>query len=114
LLIASENAFCIIGYDFSEKPVELINTSVSDNEVIKHIGFIDDEKPQFVLLMTHHKQKQKIIVRLLKIKKENGIHSVMQDIQLQKQIHEVVMEKLQKGEASEPRHYYDNYNLYLD
>ena len=24
------------------------------------------------------------------------------------------MEKLEKGQASEPRHYYDNYNLYLD
>lgn len=45
LLIASETGFCILSYDIDEKPLVLIDTSVSDNEVIKYIGFIDDEKP---------------------------------------------------------------------
>ena len=45
LIIASISAFCIIGYDLDEKPKELINTRVNDNEFIRHIGFIDDERP---------------------------------------------------------------------
>lgn len=83
LLIASDTAFCIIGYDIDEKPQELINTSVSDNETIQHIGFIDDEKPQFVLLVTKHMIKPKIIVRMLKIRKENdrSFSAVMMDIE---------------------------------
>ena len=45
LLIASTSGFCIVGYDIDEKPQALINTSVSDNETIEYIGFIDDERP---------------------------------------------------------------------
>lgn len=87
-MIASEQAFCIIGYDIDEKPQELINTSVSDREIIKYIGFIDDEKPQYVLLITKHKLKSKVIVRMLKIKKENerSFAAVMEDIEVQRQM----------------------------
>ena len=83
LLIASESAFCIIAYDIDENPTELINTSVSENEVIKHIGFIDDERPQFVLLVTKSKSKPKMIIRLLNIKKEKerSFSAVMNDIE---------------------------------
>lgn len=61
----------------------MVNTAVGDNELIKHIGFLDDEKPQFVLLLTKHKVKPKMFVRLLRIKKEDNkcFNSLMNDIE---------------------------------
>ncbi|CDW71649.1 UNKNOWN [Stylonychia lemnae] len=116
LLIASTSGFCIVGYDIDEKPQVLINTSVSENEQIEYIGFIDDEKPQNVLLITKHLIRNKMIIRMLKIKKENerSFAAVMEDIELQRQMQELVRNKLINGEASEPRSSYDNYNLFLD
>ena len=83
LLIASDSAFCIIGYDIDENPQELINTQVSEEEEIKHVSFIDDERPQFVILITKNKRKPQMINRLLKIKKENDrdVISVMNEME---------------------------------
>ena len=88
VLIASERTFCIFGYDVDEKPEELVKTSVSKKEIIKYIGFLDDERPQYVLLISSHWFKTKIIVRLLKIKKENdrSFTAIMKEIAHHKQI----------------------------
>jgi hypothetical protein len=80
VLVGTESKFCIYSYDIDEQPQELINTSVSKNELIQFIGFIDDERPQFVLLITKHKLKEKSFVRLLKIKKETDIDSMLEGI----------------------------------
>ncbi len=55
---------------------------MNPNEEIKYIGFIDDERPQFVLLITSRKDKPKMIVRMLKIKKENDVtyEAIMQSM----------------------------------
>jgi len=54
LLVASDKGFAIIGYDIDEEPVELVNTQVERNEVIKSIGFVDDQRPTYLFLSTYN------------------------------------------------------------
>lgn len=72
---------------------------MAENEIIKYIGFIDDEKPQYVLLMTKHKLKSKMIVRLLKIKKEldRSHEAYLEDQIVREQMESIVKEKLING-----------------
>lgn len=74
---------------------------MAENEIIKFIGFIDDEKPQYVLLMTKHKLKSKMIVRLLKIKKENdkSHEAYLEDQIVREQMESIVKEKLINGQG---------------
>mmetsp|Transcript_22003 Transcript_22003/g.16360 ORF Transcript_22003/g.16360 Transcript_22003/m.16360 type:complete len:110 (-) Transcript_22003:41-370(-) len=96
ILIATDSEFCIIGYDVDEKPEELVRTKVSEKEVIQYVGFLDDERPQFILMVTTHKLKVKTIVRLLKIKKEadRPAHEIINDLQSQRKIEKAVFKKI--------------------
>lgn len=57
-----------------------------------------------------------MVVRLLKIRKENdkSHEAFIEDQIVREQMESIVKEKLIKGEATQPRSIYDNYRLYLD
>lgn len=57
-----------------------------------------------------------MIVRLLKIKKENdrSFTAVMNDLENIKQIENIVKDRMSTGKIHKPRTSYDNYNCYLD
>lgn len=77
---------------------------------------MDDDKPQYILMVTQHKQKPKVYVRLLKIKKEDNksFAEMMKNIESKKSIENIVRQKVEQGKAQKPWSAYDNYNLYLD
>ena len=71
MLVASQTAFAIIGYDMNDEPHELMNMQVDEEEEIVHISFVEDESPQSVLMMTYDYNRECTVSRILNIKQEN-------------------------------------------
>ena len=69
VLFSSKQEFVIIGYDYEKRVYELLRSSVSLEEEIKFISFLEDHNPSFVFVITYNSREIKSYIKILKLKK---------------------------------------------
>jgi len=100
VVASSRKEFAVLGYDAEEKVYELLRSFVPPGESIRYIGFLEDQLPNFLLLITYGDQGSQF--KIMKLKKNPNFQEEFNE-EAQGHLQERIIDQMKEGKLREKR-----------
>lgn len=112
LIFGSKKEFSVIGYDYEKRVYELLRQSVSFDEEICFLSFLEDHIPTFLFVILYSKREGRSSIKILKMKKNKKFDDNLRIEETKKEVADQIIQNINKGNFKKKRKKsYDNMEL---